>query len=244
MEPNWKFYKDTKYLISNAGLVKNSFSGKLLKNKLDRYGYPKLTLSQDGKSLYKTVHRLVAETWIPNTQNLPQVNHMNGVKTDFRVSNLEWITAKGNIIHSIENGLINNANAVKLINIETKSETLFRSIKDLSREIKIYPSCLMPLIKSSKQRPILDKYVIVVLNEEKMFDLTNTAAFGREIFIHDCLTGITTSYPSVVLASYHTELRYLGGLAGFTGCDYKAGYYISFNKDILKTVVDKTHTEI
>ena len=64
-----------------------------------------LYLKGELKGKMKLVHRLVAETYIPNPDNLPEVNHKDGNKRNNHVSNLEWTTRSGNAIHSWINGL-------------------------------------------------------------------------------------------------------------------------------------------
>ena len=83
------------------------FGGKYLKHKLDRYGYPIIRLTTiDRKAVTRTIHRLVASTFIPNPNNLPTVNHKDGNKENNNISNLEWCTCKENTIHGWRIGLM------------------------------------------------------------------------------------------------------------------------------------------
>ena len=115
----WKDIKGYEgvYQISNTGLVKSLSRAlirgrgglyilpeKLLKIKVNRGGYQVVHL-RTNKNWYPTVHKLVAEAFIPNPENKQTVNHINGVKTDNKVENLEWATHSEQVIHAIATGL-------------------------------------------------------------------------------------------------------------------------------------------
>lgn len=91
------------YEVSNLGNVRNVSTKKELKgvNRL----YNEVCLRSKGKQVSAYTHRLVAEAFIPNPENLPQVNHIDGNKLNNAVTNLEWCTAKHNIQHAWKTGL-------------------------------------------------------------------------------------------------------------------------------------------
>lgn len=97
---------------------------KILGTKTNRLGYKEVALSKDGKTRTVLLHRLLALHFIDNPDNLPCVNHRNGVKTDNRLENLEWCTRSQNTRHAYENnlgGFRDNANAgIKAMNELTK----------------------------------------------------------------------------------------------------------------------------
>ena len=102
--------KYTGYFVDRDGnLFSNRRNGSLrkLNPKTDMHGYIKTTLqaTPGGKKDKVAIHRLVAEAYIPNPLNKRTVNHKNGIKTDNRVENLEWMTDQEQIIHAYETGL-------------------------------------------------------------------------------------------------------------------------------------------
>lgn len=99
------------YQVSNYGRVKSYLR---LGNDKNRFriikfvscrGYWRFTITKDKKHQSKMVHRLVAEAFIPNPYNKPQINHKDGIKTNNHVSNLEWVTISENSIHAYKMGL-------------------------------------------------------------------------------------------------------------------------------------------
>lgn len=121
MEEIWKDITGYEglYQISNLGnVVSLNFNRenkrKQLK-KLTRTGYYYVCLSKNNVKKNKNLHRIIAEHFIPNPENKPQINHKNGIKKDNRIENLEWVTSKENMVHAWKN----NLNYVSKKSIET-----------------------------------------------------------------------------------------------------------------------------
>jgi hypothetical protein len=143
------------YQVSSVGRVKSlsspitSANGdvrikneRIMKQILNAYGYPQLTLHKNGHSKLCRTHRLVAQAFIPNPNNLPVVDHINAIRNDNRVENLRWVTTAENVQHAIELG---NGSYKKLVEIGRTEEAQRRRLKAVSRPVirsdgKVYPS--------------------------------------------------------------------------------------------------------
>ena len=104
----WKKVKGYNYEVSDDGQVRNYKTKKLLKqgvNKSYPYARVSFSLGCSGTPKIMFIHRLVAEAFINNPENKPQVNHIDGNKLNNHINNLEWCSSIENIHHSIENNL-------------------------------------------------------------------------------------------------------------------------------------------
>lgn len=103
---NWKTIFE-EYQVSDLGNIKSLKWGKeiILKPKVTTKGYLEAHFRINGKDKIFKVHRLVAMAFIPNPENKPQVNHIDGNKLNNRVDNLEWATNGENQKHAYKNGL-------------------------------------------------------------------------------------------------------------------------------------------
>ena len=154
MQEIWKdiYGYNGRYSVSNLGNVKRIYTIKYnKKNKknekiyieknmtlfTDKCGYKNISLIKDKKRKTKKVHRLVAEAFIPNPKNKPQINHKNGIKSDNTVENLEWCTHQENQTHAWKTGLRKTPKKVNQYSLNGKLIKEWNSIKEIEKTLKI-----------------------------------------------------------------------------------------------------------
>lgn len=146
----WKDIKGYEglYQVSNLGRVKSlsrlkknfnintkmieiiTLPEKIRKPQLTKYGYYRIGLTKDCKQIYHSVHRLVAETFLDNPDNLSQVNHKDENKLNNRADNLEWCTAKYNANYGARNRKVAEKQYKQIKCIETKR--VYKSLTEAS----------------------------------------------------------------------------------------------------------------
>jgi hypothetical protein len=95
--------------ISINGIIRNITNKKIKSQYIGSTGYYMISVSKNNKSKPYRVHRLLAENYIPNNFNKPQINHKDGDKLNNDLANLEWVTNRENNTHALKIGLINNS---------------------------------------------------------------------------------------------------------------------------------------
>ena len=151
MNEIWKDIEEYEglYQVSNLGRVKRITTGRVLKSGKSKGGYPYVVLYKNNIASTKTVHRLVAQTFIPNPDNKPQVNHIDEDKTNNMVSNLEWMTSKENINHGTHNERMSKTKSIPIIatNIKTGKSQEFYGTNECARQLGLYQQSISAVLK-------------------------------------------------------------------------------------------------
>ena len=162
----------TKYKISSKGyVVSTAYKGKKgkvrkLKHNDDSDGYSIITLNHKGKKYTRKIHRLVAEAFIPNPFNYPEVNHKNGDKHDNDYKNLEWVTNIENIHHALETGLRYSLNSEECIHdVCAYLEENKKSIPEISSITGVSKSSVRKILYGVNWKSISDQYDISKYNQ-------------------------------------------------------------------------------
>lgn len=121
------------YEVSTFGNVRNINTNKTLKQNYMEKGYKRVALFCNGKRKWLLVHRLVAQTFIDNPENKLEVNHINFIKDDNRVENLEWVTRKENVKHTCTNDRDYRFKVMR-INPNDNSVKYYKSISDTEQD--------------------------------------------------------------------------------------------------------------
>ena len=158
---------ETHYLINEDGKVYNLKTKRYLKGHLENTGYISVNLNIDNKKKNYALHRLVAQTFLENPDNLPIVNHKDGNKLNNNVENLEWVTQSQNRIHAIETKISQLAKGrrEKIEVINNKDWKRYRDTSYyVSRDGKVWNSKTKILLKQTPNSSGYIRYTLRINN--------------------------------------------------------------------------------
>ena len=139
----WKDVKDYEglYQVSDRGNVRSvdrinhigsRYSGRILKPRYDKDGYLRVSLCKNGIKKIKLIHRLVLEAFVENPSNLPEVNHLDEVKDNNNVKNLEWCDSRYNVNYGTRTERVSKK--VRAVNVETGEVVTFSSVSEAGKK--------------------------------------------------------------------------------------------------------------
>ena len=145
------------YSIYSDGKLYNLETKKFKKWTNNGNGYIKTQIWINGKPKNMYQHRLLAEQFIPNPENKKQVNHINGIKSDNRIENLEWVTQSENGKHSFANGLQKVTKPCKKV-IDVTTNKIYESVTEAAENYKINRTYLSSMLTGNRKNTTTLKF--------------------------------------------------------------------------------------
>lgn len=136
------------YAISKDGTILSLLTDQYVNTSVDTNGYLKVTLHKDGSTYTRRVHILVAQQFIPNPDNLPVVNHIDGNKQNPNVTNLEWCTQQDNVIHAHRTGLQTKTSDKVVVRGDGR---VYRSLTEAAKDNNISKSAISKVINGTRK---------------------------------------------------------------------------------------------
>ena len=137
--------KDSNYSISIDGTLTNLLNGRIKKWTKESNRYIRTQIWTNGKCINITQHRILAQYFIDNLENKTQVNHINGIKHDNRLENLEWVTQSENALHSFANGLQKVTRPCKKV-VDISSYKIYDNVTEAAKDNMISRSHLSNML--------------------------------------------------------------------------------------------------
>ena len=144
-QEEWKTFRDTIYMVSNLGRVKNAKTNKLLKGKITDSGYREYCLTLNNKKQCFRGHKLTWEAWNGSEQNI--INHINGNKLDNRITNLENVTNQENTLKAIYETKTFKFKKTACYDKEGNLIQIFMNNTDAARHMGVSPQSIQTAIK-------------------------------------------------------------------------------------------------
>jgi len=217
---NWKAIPGPTpdYEIREDGAIRSFKTGEWveMKPRIHKVGYYMVALSYQGKPTKQYLHRILAQAFIPNPNNLPEINHKNGIKTDNSIENLEWVTHKRNMEHAKATG-IRKPQKSKYSDEQVRAVLLKWSVDGLSQTeisaalgipqqfVSLFLSGYRTKYKSvremreaiGKKHFIGESHPMSVLSDEEVMQIKQQLAGGKSAYQIFKEGGFGVSYPTI-----------------------------------------------
>jgi len=187
------------------------------------------------------IHRLVAETFVEGrSKDRDVVNHLDGNPVNNRWDNLEWTDTRGNIQHAIRTGLTKSNNKIIFKDLKNDIERTLLSLNDASKITGISNNTILQRVRYSYKYPIIDRYIIKLLDEQKFLN-NNINKHTQYIFhIYDHINDTNIKLDTINKVIYYTSIsdNFLRKFIK-AGYGYLAGFSIGVNKEYVNKVISK-----